>query len=65
MAKLLKVYETDTDFSVCLYQSGKNMLYIVTTHDNVMRNHFDYQYYKKKQNAVKEAKERVRQYRLN
>lgn len=65
MTKLLKVYDTDTDFTICIYGSDKEAVYFVTTHDDVMRKHFVVVKYQSYNDAERSAKERVRQYRLD
>ena len=65
MATLRKNFATDTDFTVCVYGSDKEDVYFVTTHDDVMRKHFDIVKYKSYHDAERSAKERVKHYTLN
>lgn len=64
MATLRKHFTTGTDFTVCVYGSDKEAAYFVTTHDDVMRRHFDIVKYKSYHDAERVAKGRAEQYRL-
>lgn len=64
MATLRKHFTTNTDFTICVYGSDKEAVYFVTTHDDVMRRHFDIVKYKSYLDAERVAKERAEQYRL-
>ena len=64
MAILIKIIDTGTDYSICLFQSEKTLMYVVTTHDNVFRKHFDHWYYSNRELAEKEVKQRVSEYKI-
>ena len=64
MATLRKHFTTGTDFTICVYGSDKEAVYFVTTHDDVMRRHFDIAKCKSYHDAERVAKGRAEQYRL-
>lgn len=65
MNKLIKKIETPTDFSICIFQSQKTGRFAVTTYDIVSQKHEDAQWYATKEDAMAEAKDRAKGYRMN
>lgn len=62
--KLLKKYDTDTDFVVCVHES-KAGYYYVTTYDHVSREHTDAARFAGYADAVIEARRRAKAYRIS
>ena len=63
MAKLLKKYETDTDFTICVSES-KAGYYYVTTYDHVSREHSDATRFSGYADAIVAAKRRADGYKI-
>lgn len=63
--KLIKTFETPTDFTICVYQNQKNGRFAVTTYDNVSEKHDDVKWYQNAEEAMSDAEYRSGQYDLN
>ncbi len=61
--KLIKQYENDTDFSICVWEM-KNGYYAVTTYDRVTKKHSDAEYFAFLDWAQERAVERNKEYAI-
>lgn len=65
MNKLVKRYDTDTDFIICIFQNQKNGRFVVTTYDFVSQKHSDNKSYDTSEEAFSDAIQRVKAYQLD
>lgn len=63
--KLIKIYETPTDFTICVYQSEKSGRFAVTTHDDVTQKHSEVKWYATMEEAMADANSRANGYELD
>jgi len=63
--KLIKTYETPTDFTICVYQSEKSGRFAVTTYDCVTEKHSDVKWYATMEEAMADANSRANGYELD
>ena len=64
MNKLIKKFDTDTDFSICISQSEESGRFAVTTYDFIYKKHDDAKWFSTIEEAMLEAKQRVNGYKI-
>ena len=65
MNKLIKKFDTDTDFSICISQSEESGRFAVTTYDFIYKKHDDAKWFSTIEEAMLEAKQRVNGYKIS
>src|SRR5574344_1233567 len=64
MNKLIKNFDTDTDFQICIFQSQESGRFAVTTYDFFYQKHDDPKWFGTIDEAMLEAKQRVNGYKI-
>jgi len=65
MNKLIKKFDTDTDFSICIFQSEESGRFVVTTYDFIYKEHDEAKWFSTIEEAMLEAKQRVNGYKIS